>query len=137
MSDTYTSTICTLCQKHFEIPADLLVPTFPEPLDKRTEKLIEVMIKHVQKRHSEVLSKIGVESRELFGLQVLRCFEHENESLLQRMEATRIALHRQVAVTVSDAALQHNVAGLGLQEGDAEKVLAFCKQLRGALTETV
>ena len=51
------------------------------------------------------------------------------------MGETRANIHRIVGITADDGAMEHRIAGLGLNPADAEKVFSFCKDLRDVLTE--
>ena len=133
---TFTTTECKLCHKHFEIPADLAVAPLPSPVNDRVKKLVYRLWTHLEKAHGEVAESLKATNEDVQGLNILKVFEHEDESLLRRMDQIRILVHRAVGITIDDATLQDRIARLALSVRMRTKVLAFCRELRSALTET-
>ena len=132
---TFTTTECKLCHKHFEIPADLAVAPLPDPVNERVKKLVYHLWRHLEKAHSEVAESLKATNEDVQGLNMLKVFEHEDESLLRRMNQIRILVHRAVGITIDDATLQDRIARLALSTEDAQTVLVFCRELRSVLTE--
>jgi len=132
----FTLTECKLCHKQFEIPADLNVPPLPEPVSQRLMNLIaNHLVKHISKKHPEAMTQVNGTTQDMFGLSILTHFTHEDQTLLRRMNQTRAQFHRAVGTTIDDATLQDRIARLGLSNGDGDKVLRFCQELRAVLTE--
>ena len=125
---------CKLCRKEAEAPP-LEIPIVGNP-GKKAEDFMRVLLKHLTKHHPEDLARGAALSNELAPFLILSAFEHEDPSIVPRLENIRAAIFAQVRKnSFTDASLQGIVAAFGLDPDDADKVLEGMKAVRDACCE--
>lgn len=129
------STICKFCNKRVAEAPALNIPIVGDP-GKRVKDLQTIMGKHLAKHHPEQFAQGVAFIDEILSFLVFNAFEHEDPTVLPRIERIRAAVFAQVRKnTIADGMLEHVVAGIGLDTDDAGKVLEYMKAVRNACCE--
>jgi hypothetical protein len=134
----YTTT-CKLCRRAVAESPSLDIPVIGDP-GKRAGELMTVLLKHLMKYHAKEL-KAGADfakavGRELPAFMIMHAFIHEDPSVGPRLESTRVSLFAMMRKnSMTDASLEHIVAGFGLDPDDARKVNEAMKAVRDACCE--
>jgi len=126
---------CRQCSKKYAIN-DLSIPIVGKEPRQRIVELVSLFTAHLQERHPEELQQVAMAVQDIYGLEVLKRFAHEDPVLLNAMNHVRRAFHRtMLGPQASDAYIQDRVARLSLSVEDQAKVLELCKSLRDYLIE--
>jgi hypothetical protein len=134
----YTTT-CKLCRRDVAESPSLDIPVIGDP-GKRAGELMTVLLKHLMKYHAREL-KAGSDfanaiAKELPAFMIMHAFIHEDPSVGPRLESTRAPLFAMMRKnSMTDASLEHIVAGFGLDPDDAVKVNEAMKAVRDACCE--
>jgi hypothetical protein len=111
------------------------IPLIGNP-GKRAEKLLAVLVKHLTHHHLEQFQKGQGLWNEFQAFCVLNAFAFADPSIMPRLELTRASVFASVRKnTIQDSALEHIIAGFGLDPEDADKVIAAMKAVRDACCE--
>jgi hypothetical protein len=128
-------TTCKLCTASIAETNALNVPLEGHP-GASVEKLIKVLVKHLQTHHLQELQQGVMLSNEFAPFLILSAFRFEDPSLPRRLEMMRGAIFAHVRKnTMSDDAIAHIVATWGLDPEDAVKVNEGMRALRDVLCE--
>jgi hypothetical protein len=128
-------TTCKLCHRQVAEAPNLEIPIIGNP-GKKAEDLMRVLLKHLTKHHQEDFKRGAQLSAELPPFLILSAFEHEDPSIIPRLENIRAAIFAQVRKnSFTDSSLQGVVAAFGLDPDDAAKVLDGMKAVRDACCE--
>lgn len=126
---------CRICGKTYAVN-DLSIPIVGKQPRERIVALVTLFTQHLQQKHSQELQEVGMAVQDMYGLEVLSRFTHEEPVLLQTMNNVRKAFHWTTqGPQASDPYILDRVARLELSNGDQEKVIELCKSLRDFLTE--
>lgn len=134
----YTTT-CKLCRRDVAETPALEIPIIGEP-GKKAAELMTLLVKHLVKYHPKEL-KEGADfaaaiAKELPAFMIMHAFKHEDPSIGPRLENIRAPLFAMMRKnSMSDASLEHVVAGFGLDPEDAAKVNQAMKAVRDACCE--
>jgi hypothetical protein len=133
------TTTCKLCKKAIARMPALDIPVIGDPGRKAAE-LMKVLYKHLSNHHPEQLQE-GAQlaarlQQEIPAFLILAAFQHEDPSMVSRMEGIRsIIFQLSRKNTMTDASLQHIIAGFGLDPDDESKVNEAFRALRDVLCE--
>ena len=128
-------TTCNLCHKAVAESPALEIPIIGDP-GKRTQELLNVLMKHLTKHHAEPLQKGAALAAEFTPFLILSAFSFEDPSIVPRLENIRAAIFAHVRKnSFTDASLEHIVAGFGLDPDDAVKVNEAMRAVRDACCE--
>ncbi len=134
----YTTT-CKLCRRAVAESPSLDIPVIGDP-GKRAAELMTVLVKHLMKYHAKEL-KAGADfakaiAQELPAFMIMHAFIHEDPSVAPRLENIRAPLFAMMRKnSMTNASLEHIVAGFGLDPDDATKVNEAMKAVRDACCE--
>lgn len=132
-------TTCKLCRRDVAETPALDIPIIGEP-GKRAQELMTLLVKHLAKYHAKELKEgadfANAVGRELPAFMIMHAFKHEDPSVGPRLENIRAPLFAMMRKnSMSDASLEHVVAGFGLDPDDAKKVNEAMKAVRDACCE--
>src|ERR1035437_10058700 len=115
-------TTCKLCRRNVAESPALDIPIIGQP-GKKAEDLMRVLIKHLGKHHAKEFGEGAALVQEMGPFLILSPFKFEDPSMLPRLENIRAAIFAIVRKnSMTDASLEHVVAGFGLDPADAAKV---------------
>jgi hypothetical protein len=130
----YTTT-CRLCERRVAKSPALEIPIIGQP-GKRVQELLTVLVKHLSKYHPNELKEGAQLCAEVQPFLILTAFDYEDPSMSPRLENIRAAIFSIVRKNFfTDAALEHIVAGFGLDSDDAKKVNEAMRAVRDACCE--
>lgn len=128
-------TQCRLCNHPVAETDALEIPIIGQP-GRKVEKLMTLLVKHLTKHHGDQLMKGAALIQEFQAFMILSAFAYEDPSMAPRLENIRAAVFALVRKnTMTDASLQHIVAGFGLDPEDAAKVTEAYSNLRDCFCE--
>lgn len=129
------TTTCRLCHKDVARAVSLEIPLVGNP-GKRAEKLLAILLKHLTSHHLREFQQGQALFQEFQAFCVLTAFDFADPSIMPRLELTRAAIFERVRKnTMADSAIDHVIAGFGLDPEDALKVNQAMKALRDACCE--
>jgi len=128
-------TTCKLCRRDVAESPALEIPIIGEP-GKQVQKLMSVLLKHLQKHHKKELADGTALLSEFAPFLILSAFNYEDPTMTPRLENIRAAIFAIVRKnSMTDASLEHIVAGFGLDPDDAKKVNEAMRAVRDACCE--
>jgi len=128
-------TTCKLCAKRVAESPALEIPIIGNPGHK-VQQLMSVLLKHLTKHHVKEFQQGAALFAEFQPFLILSAFDYEDPTIPPRLELMRAALFVQVRKnTIQDSAIEHIVAGFGLDPEDAKKVNQAMKEIRDACCE--
>lgn len=129
------ATTCRLCRKRVAEAPALELPIVGNP-GKRLNDFKTVLTKHLAKHHLEDFQAGAALLDETLEFLVLTAYDHQDPSVDPRVEAIRARIFQKVRKnTMADSMIEHIVASIGLDPGDAMKVNGAMKALRDACCE--
>lgn len=130
------TTQCRMCPKRWNLN-DLSIPVIGQKtIQERLVNFVSLLTAHLQEKHPLELEQVGAAVRDIYGLEILSRFTHEEPLLMKTMHDVRVAFHRTMqGPPLSDAAIEDRVVRLKLSAQDQEKVVRLCQSLRDLLTE--
>lgn len=130
----YTTT-CKLCRRRVAESVALNIPVVGEP-GKRATELTKILMKHLEKHHATEFAQGASMLAEFPAFLILAAFDYEDPTMPPRLEQIRAAIFQVVRKnTMTDASLEHIVAGYGLDPDDAAKVNEAMRAVRDACCE--
>jgi hypothetical protein len=97
---------------------------------------MKVLLKHLATHHTRELAEGAALLNEFQAFRILSAFEYEDASMEPRLENIRAAIFAIVRKNgFVDSALEHVVAGFGLDPEDAAKVNEALRAVRDACCE--
>lgn len=128
-------TTCKLCRRDVAESPALEIPIIGQP-GKKAEDLMRVLIKHLGKYHAKEFNEGAALVQEMGPFLILSAFKFEDPSMLPRLESIRAAIFAIVRKnSMTDASLEHVVAGFGLDPEDAARVNEAMRAVRDACCE--
>jgi hypothetical protein len=129
-------TTCRLCQRRVAESPALDIPIIGRP-GKRTQELMTVLLKHLNKHHSHELQAGAALYAEFQPFMILSAFEYEDPTMGPRLENIRAAIFGIVRKNgPSDEELDGLVSALKLDTmGDILKVNSAMRAIRDACCE--
>lgn len=128
-------TSCKLCRRDVAESPALDIPIIGQP-GKKAEELMKVLVKHLTKHHAKEFQEGAALLAEFPPFLILSAFNYEDPTMPPRLENIRAAIFAIVRKnSMTDASLEHIVAGFGLDPDDAAKVNQAMKAVRDACCE--
>jgi len=128
-------TTCKLCRRDVAESPALEIPIIGRP-GKKAEDLMRVLVKHLGKHHAKEFNEGAALVQEMAPFLILSAFNFEDPTMPPRLENIRAAIFAIVRKnSMTDASLQHIVAGFGLDPQDADRVNEAMKAVRDACCE--
>lgn len=132
-------TTCKLCRRDVAETPALEIPIIGDP-GKKAQELMTILVKHLARYHAKELKEgadfANAVGRELPAFMIMHAFKHEDPSVAPRLENIRAPLFAMMRKnSMTDASLEHIVAGFGLDSEDAAKVNQAMKAVRDACCE--
>ncbi len=133
--DRYNIT-CKLCHKRVVDTLSLDIPLIGTPNGKRAQEVMRILFEHLIKKHADRLAEGKALAEEIGPFLILSAFEHEDPTMLARLELLRASIFSIVRKnSMTDDKLRTIVSTLALDPKDEEKVNATFRALRDALCE--
>ena len=128
-------TTCKLCGRPVAETPALEVPVIGHP-GKKVEGLMKLLIKHLEKYHQEEFQRGSALLAEFPAFLILNAFRYEDPSINPRLENIRAAIFAVVRKnTLSDASIDHIIAGFGLDPQEHADVSSAMRAIRDACCE--
>ena len=128
-------TTCNLCRRPVAESPALEIPIIGHP-GKKVEELMRVLLKHLTKHHPAEFQQGSALLAEFTPFLILSAFSYEDPSINPRIENIRAAIFATVRKnSITDASIEHIVAGFGLDPDDATKVNEAMRSVRDACCE--
>lgn len=128
-------TACKICGKKVAESPALNIPIVGEP-GKPVQDLLKVLLKHLTLHHTQELMEGAALFSEFQAFRILSAFEFEDPSMPPRLERIRAVMFQMVRKNgFNDGALEHMVAGFGLDPDDARKVNEAFRVIRDCCCE--
>lgn len=132
---TKFTTSCKLCHKKIAESPALNIPVIGHP-GKPVEDLLKVLLKHLTIHHTAELMEGAALFNEFQAFRILSAFDFEDPSMAPRLERIRAVMFTLVRKNgFADGALEHLVAGFGLDPDDAKKVNEAMRTIRDCCCE--
>ncbi len=129
------TTACKLCRKNVAESPALNIPVIGDP-GKQVQELLKVLLKHLTLHHTRELAEGAALFNEFQAFRILSAFEFEDPSMSPRLERIRAVIFSMVRKNgFSDGALEHMVAGFGLDPDDAKEVNEAMRIIRDCCCE--
>ncbi len=130
----FLSTRCRLCRKEIAQAPALNIPLIGQP-DFQAMQYLNLLKKHVDKRHPDKAEAWGEALREFGGMLMLSVFECEDPSVNARADLIRSVFVNQFASRTPDANIVDVVARLELDPEKHTQVVKLICGLRDLWTE--
>jgi hypothetical protein len=128
-------TTCNLCRRPVAESPALEIPIIGQP-GKKVQELMRVLLKHLTKHHAEEFQKGSALLAEFTPFLILSAFTYEDPTITPRIENIRAAIFATVRKnSITDASIEHIVAGFGLDPEDAARVNDAMRAIRDACCE--